>query len=128
MILNFSDSDYSSNHQRSMCKKSFKAFDFIHREKKEQILLAYDFPKETVTAIMRFSKDMKAIVCSPDDDTDFFDSVTGVLQGDTMAHILLIICQDYVLLLSTDLMKENGFTLNKGKKQKLLLMQTIQMI
>ncbi len=77
---------------------------------------------------MRFSKDMKAIVCSPDDDTDFFDSVTGVLQGDTMAHILLIIYQDYVLLLSTDLMKENGFTLNKGKKQKLLLMQTIQMI
>ena len=29
-----------------------KAFDSIHREEMEQILLAYDLPKETVTAIM----------------------------------------------------------------------------
>ena len=29
-----------------------KAFDSIHREKMEQILLVYDLPKETVAAIM----------------------------------------------------------------------------
>ena len=29
-----------------------KAFDFVHRGKMGQILLAYDLPEETVTAIM----------------------------------------------------------------------------
>ena len=33
-----------------------KAFDFIRRGKWEQILLAYDLPKETVTAIMILEK------------------------------------------------------------------------
>ena len=31
---------------------------------------------------MMLYKNMKAIVRSPDGDTDFFDIVTGVLQGD----------------------------------------------
>ena len=38
----------------------FKAFDSIHREKMEQILLVYGLPKETVTAIMMlYKKEMK---------------------------------------------------------------------
>ena len=48
---------------------------------------------------------MKAKISSPDSDTDFFDSVTGVLQGDTLIPYLFIICLDYVLQLSVDLMK-----------------------
>ena len=39
----------------------------------EQILQAYGLPKETVTAIMMFYKNMKIKVCSPDGDTDSFD-------------------------------------------------------
>ena len=39
----------------------------------------------------------KSIVCSPDGDTDYFDIVAGVLQGDTLATYLFIICLDYVL-------------------------------
>ena len=55
---------------------------------------------------------MKAKVYSPDEDADFFDIVAGILQGDTFPY-LSIICLDYVLQTSIDLMKENGFTLKK---------------
>ena len=49
------------------------------------------------------------------DDTDFFDIVAGVLQRDTLAPYLSIICLDYVLQTLIDLMKENGFTLEKAR-------------
>ena len=39
----------------------------------EQILLAYSLPKETVKAIMKLYKNMKAMVCLPDRDTNFLD-------------------------------------------------------
>ena len=42
-----------------------KAFDSIHRGKMEQILLAYGFPKETVTVIMKLYKIMKTMVPHP---------------------------------------------------------------
>ena len=74
----------------------------------EQIIFAYSLPKETVTAMMMLYK-------STDNDTNFFDTVAGVLQGDTLAHYLLILCQDYVLQMSIDLIK-NGFTLKKRQE------------
>ena len=33
----------------------------------------------------------------PDGDSDYFDIVPGVLQGDTLAPYLFIICLDYVI-------------------------------
>ena len=71
-----------------------KAFDSIHRGKMEQILLAYGLLKETVAAIMILYKNTKVNVRSPDGDTDYFDIVAGVLQGDTLAPYLFIICLD----------------------------------
>ena len=56
----------------------------------EQLLQAYGLPKETVTAKMMLYKNMKAIVCSPDEDSDFFDIVTGILLEDTLALICLL--------------------------------------
>ena len=56
-----------------------KAFDFIHRGKMEQILLAYGLPKETIAAIMMLYKNTKVKVRSPDGETDYFDNVAGVL-------------------------------------------------
>ena len=61
---------------------------------------------------------MQVKVCSPDGDTDFFDIVVGVLQGDMLAPYLFIICLEYVLLISIDLMKENGFTLTKARNRQ----------
>ena len=92
-----------------------RAFDSIHREKMEQILLANSLSKETVTAITMLYKNTKVKVRSPDGDTDYFDIVASVPEGDTFAPYLFIICQDDVLRMSIDLMKENGFTLKKAK-------------
>ena len=47
---------------------------------------------------------MKVKVCSPDGDTDYFDIVAVVLQEDTLAAYLFIICLDYMLRTSIDLM------------------------
>ena len=95
-----------------------RAFDSIHRGKMEQILLAYGLPKETVAAIMMLYKNTKVKVRSPDEDTDYFDVVVGVLQGDTLALYLFIICLDYVLRTSIDIMKDNGFKLAKERSRR----------
>ena len=79
----------------------------------EQILLAYGIPKETVAAITILNRNTKVKVRSPDGDSDYFDIVAGVLQGDTLAPYLFIICLDYVLRTSIDKIKENGFELTK---------------
>ena len=61
---------------------------------------------------------MKVKVCSPDEDTDFFDIVAGVLQGDTLAHNLFIICLDYILQTLIDFIKENDLTLEKARSRQ----------
>ena len=95
-----------------------KAFNSILRGKMEQILLAYNLHRKTMAAIRMLYKNMKVTVCSPDENTDFFDIVTGILQGDTLARYLFIISLDYVLLTSIDLMKENGLTLEKARSRQ----------
>ncbi len=48
----------------------------------KQIFLVYGLIKETVTAIMKLIKNKKAMIRTPDGDTDFFHIVTGVLKED----------------------------------------------
>ena len=55
---------------------------------------------------------------SPDGDTEYFDIVAGVLQGDTLAPYLFIICLDYVLRTSIDKIRENGFELTKKRSRR----------
>ena len=55
---------------------------------------------------------------SPDEDTEYFDIVAGVLQGDTLAPYLFIICLDYVLRTSIDKIRENGFELTKKRSRR----------
>ena len=74
-----------------------KAFDSIHRGKMEQILITYGLPKEPVAAIRMLYRNTKVKVHSPAGDTDYFDIVASVLQGDTLVPYLFIICLDYVL-------------------------------
>ena len=61
---------------------------------------------------------MKVKVHSLDRDTDYFDTVAGVLQGDRLDPYLFIICQGYMLRMSIDLMKENGFKLAKERSRR----------
>ena len=91
-----------------------KANDSLHRGKLEQILLAYGIPKETVTAAMILHRNTKIKVRSQ----DFFDMVSGVLQGDRLALYLIIICLDDILRTSIDLIKENIFTLKKAGSRR----------
>ena len=63
-------------------------------------------------------RNTKVKICFSDGDTDYFDVVAGVLQGDTLAPYLFIICLDYVLRSSIDKMKDNGFKLTKEKSRR----------
>ena len=95
-----------------------KAFDSIHRGKMEKILLAYSLPKETVAAITILYRNTKVKVRSPDGDTEYFDIVAGILQGDMLAPYLFIICLDYVLRTSIDKIREKGFELTKKRSRR----------
>ena len=90
----------------------------------EQILLAYGLPKKTVAAITILYRNTKVKVRSPDGDTEYFDIVAGVLQGDTLAPYLFSICLDYVLRTSIDKIRENGFGLTK-KRSRMYPAETI---
>ena len=83
----------------------------------EQILLAHGLPKETVAAITILYRNTRVKVRSPDGDTEYFDIVAGVLQGNTLAPYIFIICLDYVLRTSIDKIRENGFELTKKRRR-----------
>ena len=99
-ITNF---DNPSNSWRCTCKKILRqqycllTFPRPLTPYTEKQILPNGLPKETVAAIMMLYRNMKVKVCSPDGDTDNFDIVTGVLQGDTLAPYLFVICLDYLL-------------------------------
>ena len=74
-----------------------KAFDSIHRGNLLKILRAYRIPKIIVSAIGLLYKGTKAKVLSPDGETEFFEILVGVLQGDTLAPYIFSIMLDYAL-------------------------------
>ena len=84
----------------------------------EQILLAYGLPKETVAAKTILYRNTKVKIRSSGGVTDYFDIVAGVLQGDTLAPYLFIICLDFVLRTSIEKIRENGFELTKKRSRR----------
>ena len=94
------------------------AFDSMLKGKMEQIFRAYGLLRETVASIIMHYKNTTLKVRSPNGDIDFFDIVAGVLQGETLTPYQFIICRDYVFQTSIDLMKENGYTLEKAKSKR----------
>ena len=67
---------------------------------------------------MMLNRNTKVKVRSPDGNTEYFDIVAGVLQGDTLAPYLFIICLDYVLRTSINKIKDNSFKLTKERSRK----------
>jgi len=64
-------------------------------------------------------KDIQAQVISPDGETELFDIVAGVLQGDTLAPYLFAIVLDYVMRKAIDGREEElGFQLVKRKSRR----------
>ena len=76
------------------------------------------YPLFTVYIYIYIYRNTKVKVRSPDGDTEYFDIVSGVLQGDTLAPYLFIICLDYVLRTSIDKIRENGFELTKRRSKR----------
>ena len=113
------------NFRRRTCRKPWHN-NIIHRlllglwlrTQMKQILLAYSPPKETITAIMMLYKNTKVKVRSMDGDTGYFNIVANVLQGDILAPYLLIICFDYMLRMSIDIMKGTSFKLTKERSRR----------
>ena len=79
----------------------------------------YGLPKESITAIMMLYKNTKVKFSSLDGDTDYFDIVAGVLLGDTLSLYLFIICLDYGLQTTINLMKKTASRWQRKKKQKI---------
>ena len=67
---------------------------------------------------MMLYRNTKIKVPSLGGDTDHFNIVAGVLQGDILTPYLFIICLDYVLRTSIDKMKDNGFKLTKERSRR----------
>ncbi|CAH1257030.1 Hypp1771 [Branchiostoma lanceolatum] len=100
------------------CVMSFvdfrKAFDSIHRGKLMNILQAYGVPEKLVTAIGATYSQTWAKVRTPDGDTETFQILAGVLQGDTLAPFLFVVALDYALRCAIDGREEQlGFTLKR---------------
>ena len=95
-----------------------KAFDSIHSPKMAEILKSYDIPNKIINAIMILYCNNRSMVRSPDGDTELFDINSGILKGDTLAHLLFIITLDYVLRTSIDLYKDLRLTLQKSRGRR----------
>ena len=84
-----------------------------------KILRAYGIPDKIVDAIAAMYKDIQARVITPDGETELFDIVAGVLQGDTLAPYLFAIVLDYVMRKAIDGREEEfGFHLVKRKSRR----------
>ena len=70
-----------------------------------------------MTVISILYKDTEAQVITPDGDTEFFEILAGVLQGDTLAPFLFIIALDYALREATS-ETHTGFTLTPRQSSR----------
>ena len=96
-----------------------KAFDTIHRGKMLSILKAYGIPDQLINAIANTYKNTKAKVITPDGETEVFEILAGVLQGDTLAPYLFVIVLDYSLREAISGKEEElGFQLTKRQSRR----------
>ena len=51
-------------------------------------------------------------------ETEFFDVLAGMLEGDTLAPFLFVICLDYALRISVDKCNEYGLTLELARSRR----------
>ena len=92
---------------------------WLHSQRKDGTNPTSIWPtKEIVAAITILYRNTKVKVRWPDGDTEYFDIVAGVLQGDTLAPYLFIIYLDYMLRTLINKIRENGFELTKKRSRR----------
>jgi len=88
------------------------AFDSMYRGKMLKILRAYGISQVLVNAISLLYTDTKAKVLTPDDGTEIFSILVGILPGDTLPPYIFAILIDYVMRQAVcNKAEELGFTL-----------------
>ena len=95
-----------------------KAFDSLHRGILMRILKAYGIPDSIVDIINLLYVNTKGKVITPDGDTELFDILAGVLQGDTLAPYLFIIALDYCMRQALGKHPEIGFTIKPYRSRR----------
>ena len=88
-----------------------KAFDSVHRRTLMKILRAYGIPKEIIDLFEKLYTDTKAQVLTPEELTELFNIMAGVLQGDTLAPYLFIIVVDYCMKCTLENHPDIGYNL-----------------
>ena len=66
-------------------------------------------PSESINAIRVLYSNTCSSVLTPDCETEQFDVLTGILQGDTLAPFLFIIFVDYIMRTFVDAINEKCF-------------------
>ena len=108
----------------------YSSIDTTAAWKKLRFILSvrFDFHKIESLSITVHAFVSRTAVIKATGDTDFFDIVTRVLQGDTLASYQFIFyLRDVLLQMSTDIMKENKLEVD-DIPQKSSQMQTTQMV
>ena len=96
-----------------------KAFDTIHRGKLIEILRAYGVPDKIIEAIETTYSETWAKVRTADGETESFQILAGVLQGDTLAPFLFIVALECALRRAIEGREEElGFTLQKRASRR----------
>ena len=93
-----------------------KAFDSIHRGKMMKILKAYGIHEVLIDAISKLYENTRAKVLTTNGETDLFNIVAGVLQGDTLALFLFALVLDYAMQSAIDVREpELGFRIEQRR-------------
>ncbi|KAJ4947922.1 hypothetical protein JOQ06_009951, partial [Pogonophryne albipinna] len=96
-----------------------KAFDSIHRSTIVKILEAYGVPPNLLRAIETMYAGTRARVVTPDGNSEEFDILAGVMQGDTLAPFLFIMVLDYALRKAISGREQDlGFTLTPRRSRR----------
>ena len=84
-----------------------------------KILRAYGLPEQLISAIGILYTGTKAKVLSPDGETEFFEILAGVLQGDTLAPYIFTIMIDYTMrqAIGNDAL-DLGFKLDRKRSRR----------
>ena len=83
------------------------------------ILRAYGVQETLVNVISKLYENTRARVVTPDGDTELFDILAGVLQGDTLAPYLFAIVLDYVMRQAINGREEElGFKLMRRRSRR----------
>ena len=78
-----------------------------------EILDLYGIPPKIVSAIKVLYTNSCSKILTSDGETPSFETIAGILQGDTLAPFLFIVVVDYVLRVSVDTKYSDGIQLIK---------------